>query len=759
MRTRWASLLVFWLVVAGWAPGQEPAAPVEPSPGLAAWFRADFMRLDLDSNTIVARGGVQVRWQGNWLRCDEAVIWGAMTEVDESQTVEQRLETRELYADGNVILARGELVRTIQASSVYIDPVHDRALALDVGLTLRSETRNGMVDLVARARELRQRDRRLFETLDVFFTTNPFVDPGYRIETDRLGIQVDPPGQDPRGLPGETITNVRYELDSSVFFLGDLPIMAAPALAGNTAEDFQYWIIKRVGFDHSSKFGPSGFLDIGTDIEFEPGKKWGDWTLHGQYLGDRGPGVGLDLRYRTEDYRGTFVSFYQRDRGRDRIFPGPSDNDRERVTWRHRHQLPEDIQLDLEVSHISDRGFLPEYYEGEFKSGKEQETLLYLKRSMENRTATLLASTRINEFLDQVEHQPRLGYDLVSEPLVDLGPLTLYYDADFEVSRARRRFDDDTGVPDQDAFRVDLDNRFGLPFFAGPIKVEPFGGFRYSYYSNGRLVDESFDRIGTLYGVRATTQLHRSFDASGGLFELDGLRHIIMPEVEYFAVDQVSHDPSDFPSFDAIDAFSEFEVVRFGLRNRLQTIWHDRANPRVVDVVDLDVEWTLFLDPDRDNFGEAAGNLDVDLLLRFSPRVTLLTDFEYSFRLDELEIFNTTLGVSLPPDLFFALGYRRYVGVNDAVLFQAQWKVSERLTLLFQTGYDFHENDLQDQRLVFRRFGVDWVFEVEISHDDGDSFGAGISFSPRGLFDPRVRARSLRYEPRLAEFGQDLLRR
>ncbi len=747
------------LVLCAQLPAQDTTA--ESPRGISASFAADFWRIDIKGGFIIAMGHVQLRWKNGSLRCDSAVIWTDSTgdEYEDDSKAEGRLHVKEIYAEGNILLIGGEIVRSLEASAAFVDPVHERALLLDVTQTLEVEVRSGTLPIVVRAREAIQRSRRLFELQDLRFTTSPFVHPGWRVETSRLAIQIDPPAQKPGGEPGETVRNVRYEVDSSVVYLGELPLLPLPSLAGNTADSLGVGWLKGAGFDRSSRFGPSIYLDVGTDIDDSEGRKWGEWTLRNRYLFDRGPGVGLDLKYRGEDYRGGLVTFYQNDDGRDTIVRQPHPENRGRFTWRHRHKLPESIQLDLELSAISDRGFLPEYYENEFKGGKDQETLLYFKRAVENRALTALASVRINEFLDQVEHQPQIGYNLISEPIFELGGSALYFDADWEISRARRRFDPDSLRADQDAFRADLDNTIGLPFFVGPVKLEPFAGFRYTYYSKGRLTDDSFNRIGTVYGIRATTQIHRSWDVQGGLFGLDGLQHVILPELEYIAVDQVSVAPSALPQFDRIDRFTQRETLRVGVRNRLQTVWRIDEVAQVVDFVDLDVEWTYFPQADRDNGGSHAGNLDVDFVLRPGTRLTWLVDFEYSFQLDTFEVFNTTLGWLASQDLFLAVGYRRFVDVNDAVFFQAEWKLSPRLAIVYRGGYDFADGEIQDQRLRFRRMGQDWVFEVELSVDNTENFGFSINIIPRGLFDPRIRSRPLRHEPRFATFGDGLLKR
>src|SRR5450756_110452 len=94
-------------------------------------------------------------------------------------------------------------------------------------------------------------------------------------------------------------------------------------------------------------------------------------------------------------------------------------------------------------------------------------------------------------------------------------------------------------------------------------------------------------------------------DAKSSLFEVDGLRHIIEPSANYVYVPNPSVSPStlpqfdgempailispvDFPDYNSIDSIDAMNVIRFGLRNILQT-------KRAGELDDL-LNWNLMLD-------------------------------------------------------------------------------------------------------------------------------------------------------------------
>ena len=71
----------------------------------------------------------------------------------------------------------------------------------------------------------------------------------------------------------------------------------------------------------------------------------------------------------------------------------------------------------MELSYLSDRGFLEEFFESEFDNGKEQETLLHLKKQRANWAFTALAQTRLMDFTTATERLPDLGFFVVGQPL------------------------------------------------------------------------------------------------------------------------------------------------------------------------------------------------------------------------------------------------------------------------------------------------------------------------------------------------------
>lgn len=756
------AVLLAWATATTAAFGQDETPTSAPTglsggsdSGLQDWSaQTEEFKIDADDATrgvYTGVGAVQFRYGDIRVRCDSLVVWWSRGSSEAGQIpTASNVRPVEIYAEGTVIYRRQ--LEVVVCYRLFLDVVHDRGVFDEASLSTRVPIRDGSMRIVLRGRELRELSNRHFEAIDATVSTCEFGEPHYHIKTSSIGIRI--PERHAPPINGERPAPM-IEVDTSVLYAGSIPVFVLPPVSGSTAGGLrqQFAYVKSVDLDTSGKFGPSIRIGLGDDIYVDD-ERWGEFTVSPQYLGDRGPGLGFDLSYKTEDYRGEFEGLYQNDHGTDELFGEPPQNDRGRALFRHRHKAPEHIQLDFEGSYISDEGFLPEYYESEFKSGKEQESLFYLKRALENRALTFLARGRVNDFQDQTEYLPQVGYNLIEEPLFDIGDATtVYFDADYEGAFVRRKFNKRLDIEDYETYRVDLDSKIETPFLLGPVKATPYAGFRYTRYGDGRLTSRDVNRVGEIYGVRLFSEFSRTWHVDGGLFDLYGLRHIVLPEVSYEVVQHVSSDPDELLQFDAVDQLDEEERIRVGLRNRIQTIWTDRPEPEVVDIFDIDLEWSYYPQSRRDNFGEHAGNFEFDGVFRPSRHFMLVNDFEYSFVLDKLEVFNVAAIVGVTDDVQFVTGYRRYTEVNDAVFLQLNWRMSERWQIGLFSSFDFEEDRYQDQRIILRRIGHDWVFGIEISYDQGDDdFGFGISFEPRALFDPRLRSRFLRNQPEFGSF-------
>src|SRR5207253_2852254 len=228
--------------------------------------------------------------------------------------------------------------------------------------------------------------------------------------------------------------------------------------------------------------------------------------------------------------------------------------------------------------------------------------------------------------------------------------------------------------------RADFQQELNWPTSAGTIRMVPYVIGRYTYYSqspNGSNVE----RVSSGAGVRMTTAFWKVDDTvQSDLFDLQRLRHVVEPMVNFYAGAQ-SQDREDIFIYDEpIDAVAGITVAQIAINQRWQTKRGGPGKWRSVDVFTLNTEANFFINqpPDREldpqNFrGEffmstpeasiPRDSLNIDIDWEISDFVSLTGGTEYNLNKGEFATANAMLHVDHSPRLRYSLGWR-HIGLN-----------------------------------------------------------------------------------------------
>jgi hypothetical protein len=205
---------------------------------------------------------------------------------------------------------------------------------------------------------------------------------------------------------------------------------------------------------------------------------------------------------------------------------------------------------------------------------------------------------------------------------------------------------------DYEAARADTYQELVMPHtFFGWLNVIPHAGGRFTYYSDtsgpGATNSQAYrDVVDT--GLRLSFKASATWaGASSRLFDVNGLRHIIEPSVDYVytpapsklpgslpqfdsTLPSLQMQPIEFPEMNAIDSVDAQNVARFGIRNTLQT----KRDGQIVDLLNWEVytDWRLQRPDDQTNMTSVS---DIFSDLQFNPRSWL--SFESQTRYDAEE--------------------------------------------------------------------------------------------------------------------------
>jgi len=533
------------------------------------------------------------------------------------------------------------------------------------------------------------------------------------------------------------------------FKLEDRTIFYWPFLRGNMQRPDVP--IKGIGVGHDNVWGTSvetrWYLSRLLGLRETEGM---DSTLALDYYSKRGVGGGVEFDYAREDYFGNLLGYVIDDHGEDRLGRHDSRKDLEpprelrgRFLWRHRHFLPHNWQLTGEVGYLSDENFLEGFYRSEYHVGKEQETLVHLKRIEDNWALALLVKGRINDFSDELEEMPSAEFHWSGQSLFN-DKLTFYSDS--QVSRFRQRLASGSISPVSEEFFTFMSERaeLDMPVMWGPAKVVPFVAGTVAYEDGSGFYTDIDGSAGgredsIWIGEAGTRVFPMPFwkfypKVESRLWDLNGLRHVIEPHLT-----AVGYTESD-------SVAEQRDILNVGISQRLQTKRGPADNRRTTDWMRLDTDFTWLnnsgddwagadrfiwnnpfvplvnrfsrMVPPQDRrssgiFGPRRNYFSADYVWRVSDTTAVLSDMNYDIQSGVVQQFNVGFSRLRWPNLSYYIGSRYLRRIDNglgeegsnAFTFAARYVLDRRYTVVFSQQYDFdYGANIRSELTLIRRY-------------------------------------------------------
>ena len=713
------------------------------------------------------------------LQADNGVVFASdqQPQSDEGkggvEDILARSSVRAIYLSGDVVMTYGQ--RTIRADEIYYEFQSRRGVATNV--VMRSfDVANG-IPIYIRAAKLKQVAENQFEFDDATVTTSEFYLPQMSLNVSKATIIDTTPSDERQGrLTKDSFDAQLQDVRLNAY---DQTIFYWPSLRANLERPDLPIKGARVG--HDSTWGTSieteWYLARLLGLQEPEGTQS---TLALDYFDKRGFGTGIETEYRGEDFFGNVLGYIIHDSGEDRLGRidarknlEPPRHLRGRFLWQHRHFLPYDWQLTSEVSYLSDRNFLESYYRNEFYVGKEQETLVHLKRIEDNWGLAFLGKVRINHFLNQMEELPTAEFHWTGQSIFD-DMLTFYSDS--QVSRLRQRYATDNPGPGlikpfysfaTTRNEVDLPLNVGkarvVPFVAGTVAYEDGLGFFREL--DGGMDAREYDVWSAETGIRVSSQpFWRVYpDVQSQLWDIDQLRHVIRPSLTAVA----------FTEGDSV--FEQRDTLSAGISQRLQTKRGSGGHRRTIDWMrlDMDVTWvnnsgdamagadkfiwnrplippinTLSsMVPPQDRrssqiFGPRRNYIGADYIWRLSDTTAVLSDMNYDMQSGVVQQFNVGFSHLRWPNLQYYVGSRYLRRLNNgfgeqgsnALTFAVTYVLDPRYTVVFsqQVDFDYGKTIRSDITLIRRYHRLYWG--LTFSADESlDRQSITLSLWPQGV--------------------------
>ena len=389
-----------------------------------------------------------------------------------------------------------------------------------------------------------------------------------------------------------------------------------------------------------------------------------DGLAHVDYRAKRGVGVGPDLNYYAGRWGyGTikYYYMYDQDPGADGGDPNINPN-RQRVDFAHQANPATNLNIKAVVRYQTDTNIVREFFGGEYYQDTQPSSYFEVNRFWQNFSVDTYVQPQVNKFLETEEKLPDVR---INGQRQQLWETPVYYESVSSAGYYRHAYGQTNGVQDgldYQAPRVDTYQKLLLPYtFFDWLNVSPRVGGRYTYYGAttgpGATTDDEnrwvFDT-----GLEVSAKASRLWpEVQNKLFDVDGVRHIIEPSINYAyvpnpniygtnLVPQFDYQlpslrllPITMPDYNSIDSIQGEDVFRFGLHNKLQT----KREGKVVDFVDWNIYTDYYIHPNTNQ--TTFSDFYSDLVVR--PRSWLMFEslIRYDIMTNNLRMSLTTVSI------------------------------------------------------------------------------------------------------------------
>jgi lipopolysaccharide assembly outer membrane protein LptD (OstA) len=542
---------------------------------------------------------------------------GVLVTYGEAQMTARKVRfnrhTGEVEAEGDVRLQRGKEVWIGERLAYNFVTRELRADAFRSGLAPVYLTGQGLASSLT---------NQVHTATNAVVTTDNLAEPTYRVRARRLRV-----------IPGKLI-----EARQATLFLGQTPVMYLPTYRRHLVRHSNFFVFVP---GYRSLYGP--YL-LGTYHWFPSTNV--EVGLHLDYRERRGIGGGPDVSYDAGLLgQGQLRTYGIRDEDPGNDLAGrPIGRDRHRISLLHSLPLGTNLTARITVHEQSDAQFVRDFYESEYRGDLQPKTFLEMNQLWPNFSLNLVAQPQVNPFFHTVERLPDVKLTAVRQRL---GISPFYYEGENSASYLRLRTADHLGA-NYAAFRADSFHQLLLPqTFFGWLHVTPRAGGRFTHYGptqgDGPTLSAQ-DRAVFNTGAELSTKASRLWPgAQSKSWDVNGLRHIVEPSLNYVYVPNPTRQPSqlpqfdseleslrltpiDFPDYAAVDSIDSQNVLRLGLRNRIQT--KRRSG------LDNLLHWALYTDWRLRPRGNQGAFADVFSDLDLKPRSWLTLSSETRFDLD-----------------------------------------------------------------------------------------------------------------------------
>lgn len=669
-----------------------------------------------EENTIYGKGNVEIGYKDNYIRAD---------------SVKVNIKTKEAEAEGRVIVSDGTNIFT--GDKVYYN--FGTGIGKVDGMTSR------LGPWFAKGEQGERIPEKPYYIKNGYVTTCDYDKPHYRMKASDIYI-----------YPGDKVVTKNI-----VFYLREVPVFYWPYYSKSLKDDRSPWTFVP---GYNNKFGKYLLTGYTMWIENFLGGKFRP-TLKLDYYEKRGIAGGLYGKYGYKDKIQALIRSYLINDKAYKSGKETIEKTRGRFSMDYAQKITTDIRGVAEINLLSDPDIIKEYFKDEFKNEIQTENYINFSKTTQWYQLSLMTKKRLNSFYTDLEKLPELTFNLLQ---LRVGKTNLLYVCNASVGYLAQKFARVTGGKDYSAARFDTLHQLSYPDkYFGWLNITPRIGTRQTYWNKrakwetdtssttqtkptppgaktGVTVTTAITSTPTsttttkttttvdpvtttiaknittksmsewakgtwrsvyFTGAEVTTKISRVFDFKNEYWDIDQLRHVIEPRVNYVYQTEPTVLSENLLGFG--DLVEKNDYFAYGLRNKLQT----RRNKTAWNLIDFDVTMNYYpeqylvseITGERRNFSHIISTLQ----LRPFDWILWDMDADWDQYTKQLETYNTEMVFYKDDKISFGVGYRYGRTIDKLWTSEINYTINSNWALRMQHRFEFDTGELQEQEYILVR--------------------------------------------------------
>jgi len=405
--------------------------------------------------------------------------------------------------------------------------------------------------------------------------------------------------------------------------------------------------------------------------------------VHTDYYSKHGFGYGAESWINTEESKTSLFSYFIYDKSPtdgndDDGVRMSAQNQRYDMKFSNMTHVTDRLDFRGNFEKLSDYYMLQDFFSDRANNSPQPTTFASLEYQFDRLSVAGYVQPRVNDFYTEAQKLPELRIDAPRQELFK----NLYYQGENSLSNMRMTFRDfnsananGNGVDPESysAVRFDSLHMFYYPINIDWLNLIPRAGGRLTYYnrsSKTKMGDDELnqlfladdpdrgspdvnvtnydDRNGNIFrfagevGLEANTKIYRSWqDIKNSFWEIDGMRNVIIPYINYTGIPQPTTSANHLYYFDDTDRIERQNFIRFGTKNRLQTRRGEYGKEQIYEWASVETFQDFHLS-NQSGYGHMG---DLGSILKFNPTsrlsltsLLLLNPYDSNKTMNESEV-------------------------------------------------------------------------------------------------------------------------